>query len=145
MLWYSITSQEAGNQSQDKKRARMKALLVAATDCEPLYLVRLLQVTSSLTFLTDSLPLLYVCCWHITSTILCGSRVLHSGAQHYHSSFCISFLDAFFMLNLLCCHPESACLNFISCWREFFCYALKQHLLGSLQRSFHFFVGLHLT
>jgi hypothetical protein len=26
-----------------------------------------------------------------------------------------------------------------------FCYALKQHLLGSLQRSFHFFVGLHLT
>ncbi len=145
MLWYSITSQEAGNQSQDKKRARMKALLVAATDCEPLYLVRLLQVTSSLTFLTDSLPLLYVCCWHITSTILCGSRVLHTGAQHYHSSFCISFLDAFVMLNLLLLPPLICMFELHQLPERVFCYALKQHLLGSLQRSFHFFVGLHLT
>ncbi|KAH8970003.1 hypothetical protein BDL97_02G063400 [Sphagnum fallax] len=40
---FNEIAKEAGNQSQDKKRARMKALLVAATDCEPLYLVRLLQ------------------------------------------------------------------------------------------------------
>ncbi|KAL2651262.1 hypothetical protein R1flu_019390 [Riccia fluitans] len=40
---FRIIAKEAGNQSMDKKRGRMKGLLVAATDCEPLYVVRLLQ------------------------------------------------------------------------------------------------------
>lgn len=37
-------SQESGKDSQEKKKNHMKALLVAATDCEPQYLIRLLQV-----------------------------------------------------------------------------------------------------
>lgn len=36
--------QESGKDSQDKKRNHMKGLLVAATDCEPQYITRLLQV-----------------------------------------------------------------------------------------------------
>ncbi|KAH9326304.1 hypothetical protein KI387_006482 [Taxus chinensis] len=40
---FRIIAKESGKESQDKKRARIKALLVAATDCEPQYLVRLLQ------------------------------------------------------------------------------------------------------
>ncbi|XP_024532997.1 DNA ligase 1 isoform X1 [Selaginella moellendorffii] len=36
-------AKESGKDSQEKKRSRMKSLLVAATDCEPQYLVRLLQ------------------------------------------------------------------------------------------------------
>eukprot|EP00252_Welwitschia_mirabilis_P008946 TRINITY_DN21218_c0_g1_i1.p1 TRINITY_DN21218_c0_g1~~TRINITY_DN21218_c0_g1_i1.p1 ORF type:complete len:734 (+),score=141.06 TRINITY_DN21218_c0_g1_i1:246-2447(+) len=40
---FRIIAKESGKDSQDKKRARIKALLVAATDCEPQYLVRLLQ------------------------------------------------------------------------------------------------------
>lgn len=37
--------QESGKDSQDKKRNHIKGLLVAATDCEPQYITRLLQVT----------------------------------------------------------------------------------------------------
>ncbi|KAJ7571265.1 hypothetical protein O6H91_01G157400 [Diphasiastrum complanatum] len=40
---FRFIAKESGKESQDKKRARIKALLVAATDCEPQYLVRLLQ------------------------------------------------------------------------------------------------------
>ncbi|CAM6116133.1 unnamed protein product [Calypogeia fissa] len=40
---FRFIAKESGNQSQEKKRGRMKALLVAGTDCEPQYLVRLLQ------------------------------------------------------------------------------------------------------
>jgi ATP-dependent DNA ligase len=40
---YSLI-QESGKDSQDKKRNHMKGLLVAATDCEPQYITRLLQV-----------------------------------------------------------------------------------------------------
>ncbi|KAF3789524.1 DNA ligase 1 [Nymphaea thermarum] len=36
-------AEESGKESQDKKRIRIRNLLVAATDCEPQYLVRLLQ------------------------------------------------------------------------------------------------------
>jgi ATP-dependent DNA ligase len=36
--------QESGKDSQDKKRNHIKGLLVAATDCEPQYITRLLQV-----------------------------------------------------------------------------------------------------
>ena len=36
--------QEYGKESQEKKKNHMKALLVSATDCEPQYLIRLLQV-----------------------------------------------------------------------------------------------------
>lgn len=39
-------SQESGKDSQEKKKNHIKSLLVAATDCEPLYLIRLLQVMS---------------------------------------------------------------------------------------------------
>ncbi|KAJ7947881.1 DNA ligase [Quillaja saponaria] len=36
-------AKEAGRDSQEKKKNHIKALLVAATDCEPQYLIRLLQ------------------------------------------------------------------------------------------------------
>jgi DNA ligase 1 len=36
--------QESGKDSQDKKRNHIKGLLVAASDCEPQYIIRLLQV-----------------------------------------------------------------------------------------------------
>ncbi|KAK8955749.1 DNA ligase 1 [Platanthera guangdongensis] len=36
-------AKESGKDSQDKKRNYIKGLLVAATDCEPLYIIRLLQ------------------------------------------------------------------------------------------------------
>ncbi|KAK6144322.1 hypothetical protein DH2020_021142 [Rehmannia glutinosa] len=39
----SELSQESGKDSQEKKKNHIKALLVAATDCEPQYLIRLLQ------------------------------------------------------------------------------------------------------
>lgn len=40
---FRFIAKESGKESQDKKRAHIKNLLVAATDCEPQYLVRLLQ------------------------------------------------------------------------------------------------------
>lgn len=43
-------AKESGKDSTEKKKDRMKALLVAATDCEPLYLTRLLQAKLRLGF-----------------------------------------------------------------------------------------------
>lgn len=40
---FRTIAKESGKDSQDKKRNHIKGLLVAATDCEPLYLIRLLQ------------------------------------------------------------------------------------------------------
>ncbi|CAA7399102.1 unnamed protein product [Spirodela intermedia] len=40
---FRTIAKEAGKDSQDKKRNHIKGLLVAATDCEPQYLIRLLQ------------------------------------------------------------------------------------------------------
>ncbi|KAJ8762064.1 hypothetical protein K2173_006666 [Erythroxylum novogranatense] len=40
---FRLIAKEAGKDSQDKKKNHIKALLVAATDCEPQYLIRLLQ------------------------------------------------------------------------------------------------------
>ncbi|XP_061339911.1 DNA ligase 1-like [Gastrolobium bilobum] len=40
---FRLIAKESGKDSQEKKKNHIKALLVAATDCEPLYLIRLLQ------------------------------------------------------------------------------------------------------
>ncbi|XP_073002061.1 DNA ligase 1-like isoform X2 [Typha latifolia] len=40
---FRAIAKEAGKDSQDKKRNHIKGLLVAATDCEPQYIIRLLQ------------------------------------------------------------------------------------------------------
>ncbi|XP_057955647.1 DNA ligase 1 [Malania oleifera] len=40
---FRIIAKESGKDSQEKKKNHIKALLVAATDCEPQYLIRLLQ------------------------------------------------------------------------------------------------------
>ncbi|PKA64255.1 DNA ligase 1 [Apostasia shenzhenica] len=40
---FRAIAKESGKDSQDKKRNHIKSLLVAATDCEPLYIIRLLQ------------------------------------------------------------------------------------------------------
>ncbi|XP_058080214.1 DNA ligase 1-like [Magnolia sinica] len=40
---FRVIAKESGKDSQDKKRSHIKGLLVAATDCEPQYLTRLLQ------------------------------------------------------------------------------------------------------
>lgn len=40
---FRAIAKESGKDSQDKKRNHMKGLLVAATDCEPQYITRLLQ------------------------------------------------------------------------------------------------------
>ncbi|MCH92458.1 DNA ligase 1-like, partial [Trifolium medium] len=39
----SVRLLESGKDSQEKKKNHIKSLLVAATDCEPLYIIRLLQ------------------------------------------------------------------------------------------------------
>jgi len=44
LFLYSECVQESGKDSQEKKKNHIKALLVAATECEPQYLIRLLQV-----------------------------------------------------------------------------------------------------
>ncbi|XP_057483850.1 DNA ligase 1-like [Actinidia eriantha] len=40
---FRLIAQESGKESQEKKKNHIKGLLVAATDCEPQYLIRLLQ------------------------------------------------------------------------------------------------------
>ncbi|KAE9593171.1 hypothetical protein Lal_00028957 [Lupinus albus] len=40
---FHLIAKESGKDSQEKKKNHIKALLVAATDCEPQYLIRLLQ------------------------------------------------------------------------------------------------------
>ncbi|KAM7278174.1 hypothetical protein ACFE04_005308 [Oxalis oulophora] len=40
---FKLIAKESGKDSQDKKKNRILSLLVAATDCEPQYLIRLLQ------------------------------------------------------------------------------------------------------
>ncbi|TYH81048.1 hypothetical protein ES332_D03G172200v1 [Gossypium tomentosum] len=40
---FRLIAKESGKDSQEKKKNRIKSLLVAATDCEPQYLIRLLQ------------------------------------------------------------------------------------------------------
>ncbi|KAH6791822.1 DNA ligase 1 [Perilla frutescens var. hirtella] len=40
---FQLIAKESGKDSQEKKKNYIKALLVAATDCEPQYLIRLLQ------------------------------------------------------------------------------------------------------
>ncbi|KAF5783588.1 putative DNA ligase (ATP) [Helianthus annuus] len=40
---FKVIAKESGKDSQDKKKNHIKGLLVAATDCEPQYLIRLLQ------------------------------------------------------------------------------------------------------
>ncbi|OVA17971.1 DNA ligase [Macleaya cordata] len=40
---FRVIAKESGKDSQEKKRNHIKGLLVAATDCEPQYLIRLLQ------------------------------------------------------------------------------------------------------
>ncbi|KAL4560848.1 hypothetical protein LXL04_033003 [Taraxacum kok-saghyz] len=40
---FRVIAKESGKDSQDKKKNHIKGLLVAATDCEPQYLIRLLQ------------------------------------------------------------------------------------------------------
>ncbi|XP_028194823.1 DNA ligase 1-like isoform X2 [Glycine soja] len=40
---FRLIAKESGKESQEKKKNHIKALLVAATDCEPQYLIRLLQ------------------------------------------------------------------------------------------------------
>ncbi|KAF6167683.1 hypothetical protein GIB67_017178 [Kingdonia uniflora] len=47
---FRAIAKESGKDSQDKKRNHIKGLLIAAIDCEPQYLVRLLQVTTTLHF-----------------------------------------------------------------------------------------------
>ncbi|PON66474.1 DNA ligase, ATP-dependent, N-terminal [Parasponia andersonii] len=43
---FRLIAKESGKDSQEKKKNHVKALLVAATDCEPQYLIRLLQVSN---------------------------------------------------------------------------------------------------
>ncbi|PPS04358.1 hypothetical protein GOBAR_AA16306 [Gossypium barbadense] len=52
---YSIAQYESGKDSQEKKKNRIKSLLVAATDCEPQYLIRLLQTKLRIGFSEQTL------------------------------------------------------------------------------------------
>ncbi|KAL4295418.1 hypothetical protein GQ457_12G029970 [Hibiscus cannabinus] len=52
---FRLIAKESGKDSQEKKKNRIKALLVAATDCEPLYLIRLLQTKLRIGFSEQTL------------------------------------------------------------------------------------------
>ncbi|XVF20313.1 hypothetical protein REPUB_Repub11eG0187600 [Reevesia pubescens] len=50
-----LIAKESGKDSQEKKKNRIKALLVAATDCEPQYMIRLLQTKLRIGFSEQTL------------------------------------------------------------------------------------------
>ncbi|XP_038990585.1 DNA ligase 1-like [Hibiscus syriacus] len=52
---FRLIAKESGKDSQEKKKNRIKALLVAATDCEPLFLIRLLQIKLRIGFSDQTL------------------------------------------------------------------------------------------
>ncbi|XVF05754.1 hypothetical protein REPUB_Repub05bG0199500 [Reevesia pubescens] len=52
---FRLIAKESGKDSQEKKKNRIKALLVAATDCEPQYLIRLLQTKLRIGFSEQTL------------------------------------------------------------------------------------------
>ncbi|XVE79821.1 hypothetical protein DITRI_Ditri14bG0087200 [Diplodiscus trichospermus] len=52
---FRLIAKESGKDSQEKKKNRIKALLVAAVDCEPQYLVRLLQTKLRIGFSEQTL------------------------------------------------------------------------------------------
>ncbi|XP_039061940.1 DNA ligase 1-like [Hibiscus syriacus] len=52
---FRLIAKESGKDSQEKKKNRIKALLVAATDCEPLFLIRLLQTKLRIGFSEQTL------------------------------------------------------------------------------------------
>ncbi|KAK5846948.1 DNA ligase 1 [Gossypium arboreum] len=52
---FQLIAKESGKDSQEKKKNRIKSLLVAATDCEPQYLIRLLQTKLRIGFSEQTL------------------------------------------------------------------------------------------
>ncbi|MBA0851160.1 hypothetical protein Goshw_014443, partial [Gossypium schwendimanii] len=52
---FRLIAKESGKDSQEKKKNRIKSLLVAATDCEPQYLIRLLQTKLRIGFSEQTL------------------------------------------------------------------------------------------
>ncbi|XP_022755569.1 DNA ligase 1-like isoform X3 [Durio zibethinus] len=52
---FRLIAKESGKDSQEKKKNRIKALIVAATDCEPQYLIRLLQTKLRIGFSEQTL------------------------------------------------------------------------------------------
>lgn len=52
---FRLIAKESGKDSQEKKKNRIKSLLVAATDCEPQYLIRLLQAKLRIGFSEQTL------------------------------------------------------------------------------------------
>ncbi|XP_038900960.1 DNA ligase 1 isoform X2 [Benincasa hispida] len=53
---FRLIAKESGKDSQEKKKNHIKSLLVAATDCEPLYLIRLLQASKIVKQVYSILP-----------------------------------------------------------------------------------------
>ncbi|VAH04931.1 unnamed protein product [Triticum turgidum subsp. durum] len=54
---FRTIAKESGKDSQDKKRSHIKGLLVAATDCEPQYIIRLLQAAKIIKEAYSVLPI----------------------------------------------------------------------------------------